>query len=65
MSEIEWRRLRNRTAREIVSALNRDGFVPSITNAAPINATAMPTAAKSPSHSTVPATPFRSERFAR
>jgi predicted RNA binding protein YcfA (HicA-like mRNA interferase family) len=26
MSEIEWRRLRNRTAREIVSALNRDGF---------------------------------------
>ncbi|MGD9615741.1 MAG: type II toxin-antitoxin system HicA family toxin [Alphaproteobacteria bacterium] len=27
MSEIEWRRLRNITAREIVNALIRDGFV--------------------------------------
>ena len=27
MSEIEWRRLRNLTAREIIDALNRDGFV--------------------------------------
>src|SRR3954451_4883744 len=27
MSEIEWRRLRNITAREIVNALVRDGFV--------------------------------------
>jgi predicted RNA binding protein YcfA (HicA-like mRNA interferase family) len=27
MSEIEWRRLRNLTAREIVNALMRDGFV--------------------------------------
>ncbi len=27
MSEIEWRALRNLTAREIVSALIRDGFV--------------------------------------
>jgi predicted RNA binding protein YcfA (HicA-like mRNA interferase family) len=27
MSEIEWRRLRNLTAREIVNALARDGFV--------------------------------------
>jgi predicted RNA binding protein YcfA (HicA-like mRNA interferase family) len=27
MSEIEWRRLRNLTAREIINALSRDGFV--------------------------------------
>jgi predicted RNA binding protein YcfA (HicA-like mRNA interferase family) len=27
MSEIEWRRLRNITAREVVNALGRDGFV--------------------------------------
>ena len=27
MSEIEWRRLRNLTAREIINALTRDGFV--------------------------------------
>ena len=26
MSEIEWRRLRNLTAREIINALSRDGF---------------------------------------
>jgi predicted RNA binding protein YcfA (HicA-like mRNA interferase family) len=27
MSQIEWRRLRNLTAREIINALTRDGFV--------------------------------------
>jgi len=27
MSQIEWRRLRNLTAREIINALIRDGFV--------------------------------------
>jgi len=27
MSRIEWRRLRNLTAREIINALTRDGFV--------------------------------------
>jgi predicted RNA binding protein YcfA (HicA-like mRNA interferase family) len=27
MSEIEWRRIRNLTARQIINALTRDGFV--------------------------------------
>ena len=38
MSEIEWRQLRNLTAREIINAFNRDGFV-FYNSVAPINAT--------------------------
>jgi hypothetical protein len=64
MSQIEWRQLRNLTAREIVSALIRDGFV-SITSAALTSVIVTLTVAGSRSHSIALVTPFRSERFVR